>query len=315
MTLIRWLYRPLRRLDGSVCARMGGKGRDAGNASAVPPPRPSPNDASRSFHTSSRLCAGATRSLSPTPSSSTPSSPPSSTLSSLSRPPTLPNSFSPLGRAVLASAASLGALINPRRADLVAVVGETTGTSALMAMRDAMRRHPEGLAVLAERPRITDASTLPLRDLSPGTFGHAYAQFMDQRHFHADDRPAVRLELVEHDEELAYVATRAREVHDLWHTLTGCPTTVLGELTLKALEFVQTGMPVAALSVLGAQMRLSTEERGHLWSGSVPWAVRTGLRCEHLMSVYYERYWEMGLEEIRGKLRLTRAPLFVRGRV
>jgi len=41
------------------------------------------------------------------------------------------------------------------------------------------------------------------------------------------------------DDELAYVAARAREVHDMWHVLFGCPTTILGELALKALEFVQ----------------------------------------------------------------------------
>ena len=28
------------------------------------------------------------------------------------------------------------------------------------------------------------------------------------------------------DEELAYVITRAREVHDFWHVLTGCHTNV-----------------------------------------------------------------------------------------
>ena len=41
------------------------------------------------------------------------------------------------------------------------------------------------------------------------------------------------------DRELAYVALRNRQVHDLWHVVFGCPTTVAGELGLKALEFVQ----------------------------------------------------------------------------
>jgi ubiquinone biosynthesis protein Coq4 len=41
------------------------------------------------------------------------------------------------------------------------------------------------------------------------------------------------------DEELAYVITRAREVHDFWHVLFDCHTNVFGELALKALEFVQ----------------------------------------------------------------------------
>ena len=75
------------------------------------------------------------------------------------------------------------------------------------------------------------AQTLP-----SGTFGRAYGDFMAQRGFHADDRPPVRFV---DNEELAYVAMRSRETHDLWHVLFNCKTTVLGELALKAVEFVQ----------------------------------------------------------------------------
>ena len=73
-------------------------------------------------------------------------------------------------------------------------------------------------------------------DMAPGSFGHAYGQFMGRRHFQADERPPVRFV---DDAELAYVAQRARETHDLWHVLFDCPTTVCGELALKGVEFVQ----------------------------------------------------------------------------
>ena len=43
------------------------------------------------------------------------------------------------------------------------------------------------------------------------------------------------------DEELAYVLTRMREVHDFWHVLFECDTSVMSELAVKALEFVQVG--------------------------------------------------------------------------
>ncbi len=56
------------------------------------------------------------------------------------------------------------------------------------------------------------------------------------RNFSAGDRPPVRFI---DDIELAYVAARAREVHDFWHVLFGCHTNVFGELALKAVELVQ----------------------------------------------------------------------------
>lgn len=181
------------------------------------------------------------------------------------------------------------------------------------------------------------------------------------------------------DEELAYVITRAREVHDFWHVLFDCHTNVFGELALKGLEFVQvrplgrcdvevrekalvlsgggrriiasearagcttkvdkllmpwrvqlvcwplpayclpchplparftgypsfpffqlaplfvpqTGLPMTGLAVLGAQYRLQPDDRVVLQRHYLPWALRAGSRCGDLMSIYYERHFEV----------------------
>jgi hypothetical protein len=47
------------------------------------------------------------------------------------------------------------------------------------------------------------------KDMPAGSFGEAYLAFMSDRSFHADDRPPVRFI---DDPQLAYIATRAREV-------------------------------------------------------------------------------------------------------
>lgn len=82
--------------------------------------------------------------------------------------------------------------------------------------------------------------------MADGSFGRAYASFMDVRGFQADERPPVRFV---DDHELAYVATRYRELHDLWHVLFGCPTTLSGEIALKAVEYLQVGTPRSSESV------------------------------------------------------------------
>ena len=69
-----------------------------------------------------------------------------------------------------------------------------------------------------------------------GSFGSEYHEFMRKRNFRADERPPVRFV---DDAELAYVATRYRQVHDFWHVIFACDTSLLGETTLKALEFSQ----------------------------------------------------------------------------
>ena len=98
---------------------------------------------------------------------------------------------------------------------------------------------------------MQNASVAHAWDMPTGTFGHAYAQFMGSRNFQADDRPPVRfLE----DPELAFVAARAREVHDFWHVLFGCHTNVFGELALKAVEFVQVSCHPRQMQLWGVHL-------------------------------------------------------------
>lgn len=208
-------------------------------------------------------------------------------------------------KGAVAGLSALGALLRPARGDWVGLVGETFGDSAVRSMRQRMRDSPTGRQILADRPRVTDAAVAHCWDLPAHTFGGAYAQFMGARGFRADDRPVVR---VVDDEELAYVITRAREVHDFWHVLTGCHTNVFGELALKALEFVQTGLPMAGMAVAGAQFKLSTEDRQLLWQQYMPWAAQTGLRCADLMCIYYEKHFDEDLQELRARWRITPAP-------
>jgi ubiquinone biosynthesis protein COQ4 len=93
---------------------------------------------------------------------------------------------------------------------------------------------------------VLSAEVGHVRDLPPNTFGAAYANFMASMNFSPDDRPPVRFM---HTDELAYVAMRAREVHDFWHTLFGLPTNLIGESALKVIEFEQMHLPMCLLSV------------------------------------------------------------------
>ena len=106
----------------------------------------------------------------------------------------------------------------------------------------------------------------------------------------------------------AYVLTRMREVHDFWHILFDVRTDVMSELALKGLEFVHTGVPMTGLAVLGAQIRLSAEERSKLHRIYLPWAYRAGYASVDLVSTYYEHYLQEDLSEVRRKLRIIPAP-------
>ena len=206
---------------------------------------------------------------------------------------------------MLAVTSGLGAVAFPERADLVAAVNETTGRFSLERMRDRMAADSVGSRLLKEKPRITDATLRAARACGPGTLGRGWSRFMGTRKFDPNDRPPARFV---DDAELAYVATRCREVHDIWHCLFDCPTTVQGELALKALEFHQTGMPGAGFAALFAPARLPERQRAFLLDELYPWARRAGARCADLLCLDYEAEMHADLEELRLRWRIDTAP-------
>ncbi|EFN51290.1 hypothetical protein CHLNCDRAFT_141230 [Chlorella variabilis] len=198
-----------------------------------------------------------------------------------------------------------GAFRDPRRGDLVAASGETTGLPAIYAMRERMRRSETGRRILQDRPLITDEVVAPCWDMPQHTFGGAYARFMGTRGFLASGRPPCRFV---DDPELAYIITRARQVHDFWHVIFGCHTNAFGETALKAVEFVQTGLPMTGLAVLAGEWRFRPEDRRLLNEQFLPWAVRAGARAPDLMCIYYEEHFGESLEELRLRWRIEVAP-------
>jgi len=210
-------------------------------------------------------------------------------------------------KALLAVTSGVGAALYPERADLVGAANETTGFFALRAARDRMRADTNGARILRDRPRITALTLERARACAKGTLGDAWATFMNARAFDPNDRPPVRFV---DDEELAYVAARSREAHDMWHVLFECPTTVQGELALKALEFAQSGAPAPALAALVASARLEENERRFFFNRLVPWARRAGARAADLVCLPYEDELESELSELRMRWRIDVAPSF-----
>ncbi|CAN0929407.1 Ubiquinone biosynthesis protein COQ4 homolog, mitochondrial [Linum grandiflorum] len=208
-------------------------------------------------------------------------------------------------QAAVAVGSAVGALLDPRRADLIGALGETTGKPAFERVLERMKQNPEGREVLSDRPRVISSQVGHAWDLPENTFGAAYARFMGSRNFSPDDRPPVRF--METD-ELAYVAMRAREVHDFWHTLFGLHTNLIGESALKVIEFQQMYLPMCLMSVVGGTVRFSEKQRKLFFQHYFPWATRAGTQCTDLMCIYYEKHFDEDLEDVRRKWGIIPAP-------
>ena len=244
--------------------------------------------------------------------------------------------LSPLQRLGTLLHSSLTALNDPTRADAVAAVGEVTGSYALSKILVAMEKDENGRRILVERPVVDDRVAKRAAELleqhytslkegtgaqpqqeeeQPNiTFGASYATFLQTHNFHPNERTKIRFLS---NPNLSYVMTRYRQNHDYWHVLTGLPPTVLGELALKWVELIQTGLPLAALSATGgtavgvtSNNMLSRREREVLWEVYFPWAMRVGngMGENALMCTYYEEELETDLGVLRERMGIEVAP-------
>ena len=194
-----------------------------------------------------------------------------------------------------------------RAIDLIAALGETTSTPYFIyRLRDAMLSSPTGRRILQDRPRITSQtmSLTHLRTLPPNSVGRIYASWLDREGVSPDTRDNVRYI---DDEECAYVMQRYRECHDFYHALAGLPVIIEGEVAVKAFEFANTLLPMTGLSLF-AVLRLKGSERARFWNTYLPWAVKTGLRCEEVINIYWEEVLEKNVDELRQELGIEQPP-------
>ncbi|KAJ5162342.1 hypothetical protein N7492_007734 [Penicillium capsulatum] len=210
-------------------------------------------------------------------------------------------------RGALAVGSALGSIINLRRADLIAALGEATATPYFVyRLRDAMLSDPTGRRILRDRPRLTSKTLhMPyLRTLPENSVGREYARWLDREGVSPDTRDSVKYI---DDEECAYVMQRYRECHDFYHALTGLPVFMEGELALKALEFLNTLLPMTGLSLF-AFIKMKPAEKERFLSIYFPWAVRNGLGSKELINVYWEEVLEKDVNELRAELHIEQPP-------
>lgn len=211
-----------------------------------------------------------------------------------------------LQKLILGAGSAVGALSDPWRADMVAVNGEITGSSALRSIRDKMLKHPEGSRILLDRPRI-NTKTVDfdrLLTLDPESLGYLYASYNKRWKISPDSRDTVHFV---DDEELSYVMQRYREVHDLNHAILDMPTNMVGEVAVKWVEGLQTGLPMCVGGAIFGPLRFSTKQTIK-YKKILPWAVRVALNSEFFMNFYFEERWDQNIYDLRQEMNIEEPP-------
>ena len=199
-------------------------------------------------------------------------------------------------------------IADPERTDQVfEIVRALSGRTDIRVFKRLLR-HPDGRALLVERPDLIAALSdrEALRRLREGSLGRAYLAFMESAQLTADGLVAASME-GEADAregfsvEAEWFFDRLRDMHDVWHVLTGYGRDEAGEAANLAFTFGQirnngVGLIVLAAAVLGPRA-------DHLqWQRYLYRAWRRGRTAAWLPAVRYERLLDQPLAEVRRSL-------------
>ncbi len=205
-------------------------------------------------------------------------------------------------------------IADPERTDQVFEIIRALSGNAFDRAWERFRAHPDGQRLLAERPSLLDtlSDREALRAMPPGSFGRTYAAFMDAAQLdpkglvEAEEEStrnyAPRVDI--QDPARVYFGERLRDMHDLWHVLTGYGRDEAGEAANLAFTYAQipnlgVGFIVVAGAVLGPKGTSLYWQR-YLWR-----AWRRGKRAALLTVVPYEALLPLPLDEVRRRLRIT----------
>jgi ubiquinone biosynthesis protein COQ4 len=201
-----------------------------------------------------------------------------------------------------------------QRTDQVFEITDALAGNSFERSFQRFRKHPDGQRLLAERPSLlaTLSDRAALRALPAGSFGRAYAQFMESGNLTADglveaERMAeAHAQKHETDADRQFFGDRVRDMHDLWHVLTGYGMDEAGEAA--NLAFTQAQIPNKGVGlILAAAAVIGPKDLALSWQRYLLQAWRRGRRAVLLTVVPYEQLLPESLEMVRTLLRIQSA--------
>ena len=144
----------------------------------------------------------------------------------------------------------------------------------------------------------------------PGSVGAEYfawrtAEGLSAEGLAQESRKGLDLSQLETHHPYAWFGRRIRDVHDIWHILSGYGRDSLGEACLVAFSYAQTKGPGWALIAGGAALNAKRlgggpEHRAAIWEG-----YRRGLKAKWLLAEDYRTILAEPVEAARRRLGLT----------
>lgn len=152
-----------------------------------------------------------------------------------------------------------------------------------------------------------------LDSFAPGSVGAAYRDFVRSENLSAEGLVQVSRQVgddIELAHPYAWFGRRTRDIHDIWHILSGYHRDGLGEACLVAFSYAQTGGLGWALIALGGASKSRSARKKHPYVRAIWQGYQRGKAAKWLLGEDYERLLTEPLERARRRLGITPATLY-----
>jgi ubiquinone biosynthesis protein COQ4 len=172
----------------------------------------------------------------------------------------------------------------------------------------------QGGRIAYERPEFADRlmDDAWLDSLPDGSVGAAYRTFIREENLSAEGLAEISRQgetAVDEPHPYAWMGRRTRDVHDIWHILSGYHRDALGEACLVGFSFAQTGGLGWALIALGAAWRARGDKQ-HPYVKAIWQGYQRGKAAKWLLGEDYERLMAEPLDAARRRLNITPATIY-----
>lgn len=181
-------------------------------------------------------------------------------------------------------------------------------------MFERFRKTPTGVRILEERRSLlaTLSDREALRALPEGSLGRVYAEFTEREQISADGLVDASVEggrRFDFGEQRRLFGERLRDMHDLWHVVTGYGRDLLGEASLLAFSYAQTRNRGVGFIVLVAWLKARGAE-GRPFRALLRGGYRRGKEAAWLPAADWEALLAKPLDEVRRELRVGPLPVY-----
>lgn len=168
---------------------------------------------------------------------------------------------------------------------------------------------PDGGRMIYERLELAEKFGDPswLDSFAPGTVGAVYREFIRSEGLSAEGLAAQSRKvepLIDVRNAYAWYGRRLRDVHDVWHVLTGYGRDALGEACVVSFSYAQTGSLGFAFIGLGGASEIQKERPDVPARRAVFEAWRNGRAAAWLPGLDYEALFAENLDAARERLNI-----------